>query len=152
MDDADIPMTSSPLQRFFEEKEEGYSRWEDKPTNCSYDDLDEDLLIETIITANENGRLNYVYRNVKEALTKLDLLDSDGNIKTVGYYLFGKNKPLTIKEANYPNDVRTEFGELKECKGNILNASKKRFLISKTTFLINRKLLMLKDLKNRKYL
>ena len=124
VDDADIPMTSNQLQLFFENKEEVYSKWEDKPSNCSYDDIDEELLIEVIRNANENGRLNYVYRNVREALLKLDLLDDDGNIKTAGYYLFGKNKPLLIKEANYPTDTRTDFGELKEYRGNIFECIK----------------------------
>ena len=87
VDDADIPMTSNQLQLFFEKKEEVYSKWEDKPSNCSYEDIDEELLIEIIRNANENGRLNYVYRNVREALLKLDLLDDDGNIKTSSHLI-----------------------------------------------------------------
>lgn len=120
IDDGDIPMTNTQLQKYFEDKEDNYSKWEEKPTNYSFDDIDEDLLIDIIRSANEKGRLNYIYRNVREAMTKLDLVDENGNIKTAGYYLFGKGKPLTIKEANYPTDSRTEFGEIKEYKGNIL--------------------------------
>ena len=119
VDDADIPMSNMQLQKYFEDNDDTYSKWEEKPTNCSYDDIDEDLLIDVIRKANEYGRLNYVYRNVREALVKLDLIDDDGKIKTAGYYLFSKNKPITIKEAIYPTDTRTEFGELKEFKGNI---------------------------------
>lgn len=33
--------------------------------------------------------------------------------------IYLEKKPLTIKEANYPTDSRTEFGEIKEFKGNI---------------------------------
>lgn len=38
--------------------------------------------------------------------------------------MFGNNKPLTIKEANYPTDSRTEFGEIKEFRGNIIECIK----------------------------
>ena len=119
VDDGDIPMSNDQLQKYFEEKEDNYSRWEDKPTDYTFDDIDEELLIDVIRTANDKGRLNYVYKNVREALTKLDLIDEKGRIKTAGYYLFGKGKPIVLKEANYPTDTRTEFGEIKEFKGNI---------------------------------
>ena len=119
VDEGDIPMSSDQLQQFFEQKEDNYSRWEEKPTDYSYEDIDEDLLIEVIRTANDKGRINYVYKNVREALTKLDLIDREGRIKTAGYYLFGKGKPVTLKEANFPTDSRTEFGEIKEFRGNI---------------------------------
>ena len=119
VDDGDIPMTNSQLQNFFESKKENYSQWEEKPTNYSYEDIDEELLIKVIRLANDKGRLNYVYEDIGKALTKLNLITDDGKIKTAGYYLFGKGKPLLIKEANYPTDTRTEFGEIKEFRGNI---------------------------------
>lgn len=119
IDDGDIPMTNSQLQDFFESKESTYLKWEEAPTDYSYDDIDEDLLIEVIRMANEKGRLNYVYDDAAKALTKLGLVTDEGKIKRAGYYLFGKGKPLLIKEASYPTDSRTEFGEIKEFKGNI---------------------------------
>ena len=119
VDDGDIPMTKSQLQNFFGSKKENYSQWEEKPTNYSYEDIDEELLIKVIRLANDKGRLNYVYDDIGKALTKLNLITDDGKIKTAGYYLFGKGKPLLIKEANYPTDTRTEFGEIKEFRGNI---------------------------------
>ena len=119
IDDSDNLMTNSQLEKFFEEKSNVYSKWENRISNHTFDDIDEDLVIDVIRRANDKGRLNYVYRNLNEAFAKLNLTDEEGNIKTAGYYLFGKTKPLTIKEANYPTDDRTEFGEIKEFKGNI---------------------------------
>lgn len=110
-------MSNHQLQKFFEDKEDNYSSWEEKPTNFSFDDIDEELLIKVIRSSNEKGRLNYVYDDVEKALRKLDLLTADGKIKTAGYYLFGKGKLLLIKEAFYPTDQRTEFGEIKEFRG-----------------------------------
>lgn len=124
IDDGDIPMSNHQLQKFFEDKEDNYSSWEEKPTNFSFDDIDEELLIKVIRSSNEKGRLNYVYDDVEKALRKLDLLTADGKIKTAGYYLFGKGKPLLVKEAFYPTDRRTEFGEIKEFRGNIFECIK----------------------------
>ncbi len=119
INDADILMDSSQLQKFFEEKGDNYLKWEETDTCLSANDIDEDLLIDIIRNANEKGRLNYVYRNANETLNKLGLLSEHRNLNNAGLYLFGKNKPLTIKEAFFPTDTRTEFGEIKEFRGNI---------------------------------
>jgi len=124
INDADIVMTSSQLQKFFEEKEDNYLKWEQTETPYGIDDIDEDLLIDCIRTANEKGRLEYVYRNAKEALNKLGLLTDNDKLNNAGLYLFGNNKPLIIKEANFPTDDRTNFGEIKEFKGNIIECIK----------------------------
>ena len=124
INDSDIVMDSNQLQRFFEEKEDNYLKWEQTETQYGIDDINEDLLIDCIRTANEKGRLEYVYRNPKEALSKLGLLTSNDKLNNAGLFLFGNNKPLTIKEANYPTDNRSEFGEIKEFKGNIIECIK----------------------------
>lgn len=120
INEADVMMSNNQFQFFFENKEINYSRWENKETEYGVDDVDEDLLIECIRTANDSGRLNYVYKNAKDALTKLGLLSVNGKLNNAGWYLFGNNKPLLIKEANFPTDSRTEFGEIKEFRGNII--------------------------------
>ena len=66
INDGDITMTSSQLQKFFESKKYNYSKWEEKPTSYTYEYIDEDLLIDVIRQANEKGRLNYVYKNIKD--------------------------------------------------------------------------------------
>lgn len=120
INDSDILMESNQLQQFFENKKDNYSKWELSETKYGVDDIDEELLIDCIRVANDNGRINYVYRNASEALSKLGLLTDNNHLNNAGLYLFGKNKPLIIKEANYPTDSRTEFGEIKEFRGNII--------------------------------
>ncbi len=118
INEADVMMSNSQLQSFFENKEINYFRWENKETEYGVDDVDEDLLIECIRTANDSGRLDYVYKTAEDALTKLGLLSVNGLLNNAGLYLFGKNKPLLIKEANFPTDNRSEFGEIKEFRGS----------------------------------
>lgn len=119
IDDADIPMDSSQLQTFFEEKDGSYLKWEEAGTAYGVDDIDEDLLLDCVRTANEKGRMDYVYRNAEEALNKFGLLTEDGRLNHAGWYLFGKGKPITIKEGTFPTDSRTDFGEIREFRGNI---------------------------------
>ena len=61
-------MSSHQLQTFFEDKDESYIKWEKTETVHGLDEIDEDILIDCIRTANEKGRLDYVYRNPQEAL------------------------------------------------------------------------------------
>lgn len=119
INDSDILMQASDLQHFFEKKKNNYLTWEQEETTFTIDDVDDDLLMDCIRTANEKGRLNYVYKNAKETLTKLGLLVND-HLNNAGLYLFGKNKPITIKEASFPTDSKSDFGEIKEFKGNII--------------------------------
>lgn len=124
VNDSDILMDSLVLQRFFEEKEDNYLKWEKLETIYGVDDIDENLLIECVRSANEKGRINYVYKNAKDALLKFGLLTDNEKLNNAGLFLFGNNKPLTIKEANYPTDTRTEFGEIKDFQGNIFECIK----------------------------
>lgn len=124
INDADVVMSSSQLEQFFAQKDSTYSKWEESGTPYGVDDIDEELLLDCIRTANEKGRIEYVYKNAEDALNKLGLLTEDGHLNQAGWYLFGNNKPLTIKEANYPTDSRSEFGEIKEFRGNIIECIK----------------------------
>lgn len=124
VNDADILMHFDLLQHFFENKFDDYSKWENEETKYTVEDIDEDLLIDYIRTSNEKNRMDYVYRNANEALNKLGLICDNGMLNNAGWFLFGKNRPLTIKEAFYPIDSRCEFGEIKEFKGNIFECIK----------------------------
>ena len=78
------------------------------------------LLIQYIRDANDTGRLNYVYRNPMEALMKLGLISKEGFLNNAGYFLFGNDGPVLLKEVIYPTDERKTFTDLKQFRGNIL--------------------------------
>lgn len=120
VDDADIFMDSRQLWKYFESKSKTYSKWEEEITPYGIDKINEDLLIQFIRDANETGRLNYIYRNAEEALSKLNLINEEGYLNNAGYYLFGNDGPVLLKEVVYPTDERKKFTDLKQFEGNIL--------------------------------
>lgn len=124
VDDADVYMDSGLLWKFFESKDKTYSKWEEEKTPYGIEHVDEELLIQYIRDANEIGRLNYVYRNPMEALEKLNLVTDDGFLNNAGYYLFGNDGPVLLKEVIYPTDERTSFTDLKQFRGNIFECIK----------------------------
>ena len=119
-DDSDIQMSSNQLWRFFEEKDRTYSKWEETDSGKGIAIVDEDVLIEYIRDANDTGRMDYVYRNPVEALSKLNLLCENGDLNNAGYYLFGADGPVLLREVIYPTDDRTTFTDLKQFRGNII--------------------------------
>ena len=120
VDDSDVLMDSRQLWKFFESKSKTYSKWEEAMTSYNIEQVNEDLLIQYIRDANDTGRLNYIYRNPMEALSKLNLIDEEGFLNNAGYYLFGNDGPVLLKEVIYPTDEREKFTDLKQFRGNIL--------------------------------
>ncbi len=119
VDDADIYMDSNTLWKYFQSKDRTYSKWEEEITPYGIEYINEEQLIQYIRDANDTGRLNYVYRNPLEALNKLGLINDEGFLNNAGYYLFGNNGPVLLKEVIYPTDERINFSDLKQFRGNI---------------------------------
>ena len=117
-DDEDIQMTNSQLENFFLNKTYDYSKWEKQVTDYGVDDIDEDLLIKYVNKGLESGRINFLYRDAKTTLKKLELL-SGNKLNNAGFYLFSNKKPLLLKLATYPTDERIRFSDLKQFHGNI---------------------------------
>lgn len=118
--DSDVFMDSKLLWKYFESKDKTYSKWEEKITSYNIDHVNEDLLIQYIRSANDTGRLNYIYRNPEEALRKLNLINEEGFLNNAGYFLFGNDGPVLLKEVIYPTDERSSFTDLKQFRGNII--------------------------------
>ena len=117
-DDQDLEMTQTELEYYFNNKNITYSKWEKTLTPYDADDVDEDLLIRYIDKSNELNRLNYRYKSVDDAMTKLGLMEN-GYLNNAGYYLFSKSKPLLVKFAKYATDERITFIDNRHFQGNI---------------------------------
>lgn len=117
-DDEDLLMSNSQLESFFLSKNYAYSKWEKETTEYTIDDIDEELLIRYVNEGNESGRINFLFKDVKTTLTKLELLNGN-SLNNAGYYLFSDKKPLLLKLATYPTDERISFSDMKHFRGNI---------------------------------
>lgn len=117
-DDEDLLMTNEQLESYFLNRNYDYSKWEKEDSGHSLEEVDEELLIKYIKEGNDGGRINFIYKDAKTTLLKLDLLNGD-NLNNAGYYLFSNKKPLLLKLATYPTDERISFSDMKHFKGNI---------------------------------
>ena len=117
-DDEDNVMTGAQLEQFFTNRNYDYSQWEEKITEYTVEDIDEQLLIDYVNKGNECGRINFLYRDAETTLRKLNL--TNGNyLNNAGYYLFSDKKPLLLKLATYPTDDRIRFSDMRQFHGNI---------------------------------
>lgn len=117
-DDEDLIMTNSQLESFFSGKNYDYSKWEKESTEYGIDDVDEELLIRYVNEGNDSGRINFLYRDIRTTLVKLELMNGD-HLNNAGFYLFSTRKPLLLKLATYPTDERISFSDMKQFRGNI---------------------------------
>ena len=134
-DDQDLEMTQQELENDFQNKNITYSKWEKTRTDFTINDVDEQKLIDFINQANEANRLNYRYKDVADALRRMNLLIDD-NLNNAGYFLFGKNKPIFLKLATFATDSRTTFIDNKLFRGNIFECIDEgiRYIVSNIHF------------------
>ena len=118
-DDEDLLMTNAQLESYFINRNYDYSKWEKQSSKYTIEDINEDLLIRYVNEGNDSGRINFLYKDAKTTLKKLDLLNGD-YLNNAGYYLFSDKKPLLLKLATYPTDERISFSDMRQVKGNIL--------------------------------
>lgn len=123
-DDEDLVMTNDELQGFFERKCLDYSKWENTPSGCTLDDIDEDRLIQFYSQALDCGRLPFVYKDVSSALSRLGLLCGSHNevqLNNAGLYLFSKTRPIKLKLAVFNTEDRVSFSDIRLFEGNIFD-------------------------------
>lgn len=119
-DDEDLAMNDVLLQRYFERKSLDYSHWENSLSSYSIEAVDEDRLIKFFNEANECHRLDYVYKDAIDALTKLGLY-KEGKLNNAGLYLFSNIKPVKLKLAIFNTDDRLTFSDIQLYEGNIFD-------------------------------
>lgn len=127
VDDQDCTMTNNQLSLFFQNKDISYSAWEKAPTVYGAEVVDEDQLIEYIRQSNETGRMDYRYRDVQDALTRMGLMEK-GRLNNAGFYLFSDRKPLSLKLAVFASDEKLSFLDNRIFEGNIFECIREGLL------------------------
>lgn len=96
------------------------SKWEEELTDYSYDDLDDNALLDFYRSATAANRLEMKDYDKVKLLNNLDLM-KDGYAKNAAYALFGKDAKIGLKLATYATENKVTFLDLKLINGNIYN-------------------------------
>lgn len=115
--DEDLILKQNELFRIM--REMSYSDdWENRITDKTLDDVDDDVLKRFFDCAKSCGRLTVDAYN-KEALLSSLGLAFDGKINNACFSLFGKDAGIPLKLANFATNEKLTFLDLKEFHGNI---------------------------------
>ncbi len=119
--DEDRQLSQKAIKNLILKEEEHNNRWEEKPSDITLKDIDEETLKTFVKKGKEKGRIPYEYTNKKEVLTRLGLIDKYGSIKNAGYVLFGKSPKIKLRVAIFATEEKTTFLDMQEFSGNIFN-------------------------------
>ena len=117
--DEDKKISQNELRKMIIETERKNDKWEEKPSDISIDDIDEETLIKFIEKGNKKGRINYEYTNKEDILKRLNLIDKNGKIKNAGNVLFGKNPDVDLRCAIFATEEKSTFLDMQDYSGNI---------------------------------
>lgn len=134
-DDQDLEMSQRELENLFQKKNPSYSEWEKSLTPYGEDSVDEDFLVQYIDKANELNRMDYRYKSVSDAMSRLGLMEN-GRLNNAGLMLFSKVKPITVKLARFATEERITFIDNRLFSGNIFECIEEayKYIISSINF------------------
>lgn len=118
--DEDKQMSEEEIARLFKLRQKDYSEWEEKDSNETIDDIDEERLKASVQEGIDCGRISYEYQDSLSAIKKFGLYNSKTSmISNAGSVLFSKNKPVLLKTAVYATTTKETFIKLNHFQGNI---------------------------------
>ena len=119
-------MTTEELRRLI--KHEDYSsNWENESSNKSFEDIDDNTLLDFYNSSKECGRFSLNKYDKIKILNSLDLMIDD-ELKNAAWALFGNDVKIGLKLATYTTDNKVTFTDLKLINGNIYNLVNSSFL------------------------
>lgn len=119
--DEDRQLSLKEMKKIILKSEEKNNKWEDRPSNITLEDIDEETLKNFVKKGKEKGRISYSYTNKQEILTRLGLIDKNGIIKNAAYVLFAKEPRIKLRVAIFATEEKTTFIDMQEFSGNIFN-------------------------------
>ncbi|MBP5427177.1 MAG: putative DNA binding domain-containing protein [Clostridiales bacterium] len=116
--DEDRILPLNELRQMFEYNKK--DSWDEMLSDYSLDDVDLDTLDKFFKKATACGRIKDKSYNPEKLLIKLNLL-KQGKLTNAGYYLFSKNKPITLNMAVFATDEKLTFLDINRVEGNIFD-------------------------------
>ena len=112
-------MSTDELRRLIKRADYA-SKWEDELSNKTFEDVDDNALMDFYNSAIHYGRLEMSVYDKRKLLSMLDLCEGE-YLKNAGMALFGKEAKVGLKLATYATDDKVTFTDLKLIHDNIYN-------------------------------
>lgn len=94
-------------------------KWENKVSDYTIEDIDEELLKEFIEKGRQAKRINFPYTSKEEILKKLSLVNKNNELLNAGYILFAKEAKLEMQMAIFATETKLTFLDIDQLFGNI---------------------------------
>lgn len=117
--DEDRQLSMKEIRKIILKDENEVGKWENKISDYTTQDIDEELLKEFIEKGRKAKRINFPYTNKEEILKKLSLVNKDNDLLNAGYILFAKEAKLEMQMAIFATETKLTFLDIDQVFGNI---------------------------------
>lgn len=117
--DEDRQLSMKEIRKLILKDENEVGKWENKVSDYTIEDVDEDLLKAFIEKGRKAKRINYPYTNKEEILRKLSLVNKNNELLNAGYILFAKETKLELQMAIFATETKLTFLDMDQVFGNV---------------------------------
>lgn len=117
--DEDRQLSAKEIRKLILKDENDIGKWENKVSDYTIEDIDEELLKEFIEKGRKAKRINFPYTNKEEILKKLNLVNKNNQLLNAGYILFAKEAKLELQMAIFATETKLTFLDIDQVFGNI---------------------------------
>ncbi len=117
--DEDRQLSAKEIRKLILKDENDIGKWENKVSDYTVEDIDEELLKEFIEKGRKAKRINFPYTNKEEILKKLNLVNKNNQLLNAGYILFAKEAKLELQMAIFATETKLTFLDIDQVFGNV---------------------------------
>lgn len=117
--DEDRQLSMKEIRNIILKDENEVGKWENKVSDYTMQDIDEELLKGFIEKGREAKRINFPYTNKEEILKKLSLINKNNELLNAGHVLFAKEVKLEMQMAIFATETKLTFLDIDQVFGNI---------------------------------
>lgn len=117
--DEDRQLSAKEIRKLILKDENDIGKWENKVSDYTIEDIDEELLKEFIVKGRKAKRINFPYTNKEEILKKLNLVNKNNELLNAGYILFAKEAKLELQMAIFATETKLTFLDIDQVFGNV---------------------------------
>ena len=116
--DEDRQLSAREVENIILKKHRHKIQWERRVSDIELGDIDEKTVKNYIVKANDAGRLDYKFNNLKHVLKKLGLIDGE-KLLNAAQILFSDKNTVEFQAAIFSGTDRLNFLDIKSFRGNL---------------------------------